>query len=132
MSLHCFLILEVVNEAQQVLNFLTSREFQPTNFLKKFLHLVHFEPQFSYKWVLIKKKKKKKSVYRSDYLPFHMQLNWSHCPRALLLLKFNLFLKRSTSTFVTITKFNIALLGGWVRILKKMAICRISRVIPPP
>ena len=55
MSLHCFLILEVVNEAQQVLNFLTSREFQPTNFLKKFLHLVHFEPQFSYKWVLIKK-----------------------------------------------------------------------------
>ena len=49
MSLHCFLILEVVNEAQQVLNFLTSREFQPANFLKKFLHLVHFEPQFSYK-----------------------------------------------------------------------------------
>jgi len=46
---HHFLILEVVNEAQQVLNFLTSREFQPTNFLKKFLHLVQFEPQFSYK-----------------------------------------------------------------------------------
>ena len=25
--------------------------------------------------------------------PFHMQLNWSHCPRALLLLKFKPFLK---------------------------------------
>ena len=57
MSLYSFLILEVVYEAQQVLNFLTFREFQPVNFLKKFLHLVHFEPQFSYKWFLIYKKK---------------------------------------------------------------------------
>ena len=62
MSLHCFLILEVVNEAQQVLNFLASREFQPANFLKKFLHLVHFN-----KWVLIKKvyPKKSESVHLS-------------------------------------------------------------------
>ena len=51
-----FKIFHILIKAQQVLNFLTSREFQPANFLKKFLHLVHFEPQFSYKWVLIKKK----------------------------------------------------------------------------
>ena len=50
-----FKIFHILIKAQQVLNFLTSREFQPANFLKKFLHLVHFEPQFSYKWVLIKK-----------------------------------------------------------------------------
>ena len=52
-----FKIFHILIKAQQVLNFLTSREFQPANFLKKFLHLVHFEPQFSYKWVLIKKTK---------------------------------------------------------------------------
>ena len=37
-----------------VLNFLPSREFQPTKNLLKFLGFRHFEPQFSYKWVLIK------------------------------------------------------------------------------
>ena len=57
MSLQSFLFLEVVNEAQQFLNFLSSENLSLLIFLKKFLHFGHFEPQFSYKWFLIKKNK---------------------------------------------------------------------------
>ena len=39
----------ILIEAQLVLNFLSSREFQPAKFLEKFLDLWHSEPQFSYK-----------------------------------------------------------------------------------
>ena len=52
-----FRVPYILIEARQVLNFLSSREFQPPKFLKKFLGFWHFEPQFPYKRVLVKKKR---------------------------------------------------------------------------
>ena len=44
-----FMVFYILIEAQQNLNFLSSRESQSTNFLKNFFGFVHFEPQCSYK-----------------------------------------------------------------------------------
>ena len=39
-----FRVSYIMIEARQVLNFLSSREFQPAKFLKKFLGFWYFEP----------------------------------------------------------------------------------------
>ena len=39
-----FKVSHILIEAQQVLNSLSYREFQPAKFLKKFLGIWHFEP----------------------------------------------------------------------------------------